>query len=87
MGEYNATIHSALRHEVFVRQTVKAVALHALASIPAGNWQQLGHMRHGAVKRSVETGDLRYLRKFRRESFHQRDFGGKMFRVEPADAS
>ena len=46
--------------DVLVRQPVEAVAAHARCSEARRQREQLRHLRHGAVKRRVEAGDLRH---------------------------
>ena len=87
MSKDDTALHTRLRHEILVRQAVEAVTSHALALVAARNRQQLCDTQHAIVKRSVETGDLRRVGKFRRQRFHERDFNGKMFRIEGADGS
>ena len=85
MCEDEATVRAGLCYEVLVRQAMKALTLHAFVVVAARNRQQLRHPRHRAVKRSVKTCNLRRVREFLCENFHERDFSRKMFRVERAD--
>ena len=54
--------------------------MNALGLVTTRNGKQLRHARQGAVKRRVETGDLRHLGKARGKGFHQRDGGREMVR-------
>src|SRR5438067_839145 len=73
-------------HQKRIGQPVKAVSLNALGLVAARNRKQLRHARQCAVKRRVETGDLRYLGKLRGKHFHQRDGGREMVRGKRTDA-
>ena len=73
-------------HQKRIRQPVKAVSLNALGLVAARNRKQLRHARQGAVKRRVETGDLRHLGKLRSADLHQLDAGREMVRGKRTDA-
>jgi len=60
--------------------------MNALGLVATRNGKQLRHARQSAVKRRVETGDLRHLGKLRAEDFHQRDGVGEMVRGKRTDA-
>jgi hypothetical protein len=73
-------------HQIGVGQTVETVALNSLGVVAARNRQQLGHARHGAVKRRVETGHLRQFRMTLAERLDQFNLARQMIRVVRADA-
>ena len=63
--------------DVFVRQSVEAVATHALFIIGARQRERVGHERMAAVEGGVEAGDLRR----RRERLHRRLDAGDVVRL------
>src|SRR5258708_5935722 len=73
-------------HQEGVRQAVKAVALNTLGLVATGNGKKLRHAWESAVKRRIETGDLRHLGKLRRADFHQCDGVREMIRSKRTDA-
>ena len=73
-------------HEIRVGQTVETVALNSLGVEVPRNRQQLGHARHGLVKRRVKTGHLGQFRMTLAERLDQVKLAGHMIRVVRADA-
>ena len=73
-------------HQIGIGQTVETVALNSLGVEAARNRQQLGHARHGVVKRRVEAGHLRQFRMTLAERLDQFDLARQMIRVVWADA-
>ena len=73
-------------HQIGVGQTVETVALNSLGVEASRNRQQLGHARHGLVKRRVEAGHLRQFRMTLAERLNQFNLARQMIRVVRADA-
>jgi hypothetical protein len=73
-------------HQIGIGQTVETVALNSLGIEASRNRQQLGHARHGLVKRRVEAGYLRQFRMTLAESFNQFNLARQMIRVVGTDA-
>ena len=73
-------------HQIGIGQTVETVALNSLGVEASRNRQQLGHARHGAVKRRVKTGHLGQFRMTLAERLDQFNLAGQMIRVVRPDA-
>ena len=74
-------------HQIGVGQTVKTVALNSFGVEASRNRQQLGHARHGLVKRRVEAGHLRQFRMTLAERLNQFNLARQMIRVVRTDAT
>ena len=73
-------------HQIGIGQTVETVALNSLGVEAARKRQQLGHARHGLVKRRVETGHLGQFWMTLAERLDQFNLAGQMIRVVGPDA-
>ena len=71
---------AALFEEIFVRQSMKAVAPDAAGVVFGGNRETSGNGRHRVVERGIEARDLRYSGLGTLNGLNQRDFVGQMVR-------
>jgi hypothetical protein len=83
MGNDDAPVSNFWSHrigqnacDIFIRKSVKAVALHTLFREPAGQRENASDFRLGAVKGCVKTSDLRE----RRTQFRQGRYAGDVIR-------
>src|ERR1035441_8446655 len=76
-----------LFHQKGVGKPVETVALNSLRIEASRNWKELGHARHGLVKRRVKARHLRQLRMTLVEGLDQFNLVRQMIRVVRADAT